>query len=92
MSRSVPFRYKSSFGSFILAILIGLICSLIVPHGLAAQISITGKITGTVTDNSGAAVPNANVSVKSTALLAPRNTQTGADGSYLFDLATPWHL
>jgi len=50
------------------------------------QVAITGKIAGVVTDSSGAAVPNATVTVKSTALMAARTTNTGADGSYLFDL------
>src|SRR5215468_8206780 len=50
------------------------------------QIATTGKITGVVTDASGAAVPNATVTVKSTALMAERTTTTGADGAYLFDL------
>jgi hypothetical protein len=53
------------------------------------QIAVTGKITGAVTDPSGAAVPNATVTVKSTALMAARTTSSGADGSYLFDLLPP---
>ncbi|MGC1416823.1 MAG: TonB-dependent receptor [Candidatus Acidiferrum sp.] len=58
--------------------------------GLAsAQIAITGKITGVVTDSSGAAIPNATVTVKSTALMAPRSTTTSAEGVYLFDLLPP---
>jgi len=51
-----------------------------------AQVATTGKIAGVVTDASGAAVPNATVTVKSTALMAARTTTTGADGAYLFDL------
>jgi hypothetical protein len=86
MSFFVASRCKSSFSSFVLACLIGLVCSLVVPQTLTAQVSTTGKITGTVTDSSGAAVPIAAVSVKSGALLAPRSTQTAGDGSYLFDL------
>jgi hypothetical protein len=50
------------------------------------QVAITGKIAGVVTDSSGAAVPSATVTVKSTALMAERTTTTGADGAYLFDL------
>jgi hypothetical protein len=53
------------------------------------QIAVTGKITGAVTDPSGAAVPNATVTVKSSALMAARTTSSGADGSYLFDLLPP---
>src|SRR5881296_614898 len=53
------------------------------------QVAITGKIAGVVTDSSGAAIPNATVTVKSTALMAARTTNTGADGAYLFDLLPP---
>ena len=59
------------------------------PAIISAQVAITGKITGVVTDSSGAAVPNATVTVKSTALMTPRTTSTGADGAYLFDLLAP---
>ena len=89
MSFFVIFRHNSSFRSVILVSLHFLILSLMVPHTLTAQVSTTGKITGAVTDSSGAAVPNAAVSVKSTALLAPRSTHTEADGSYQFDLPAP---
>lgn len=61
----------------------------LVPALAFGQISTTGKITGTVTDASGSAVPNATVTVKSTALMAPRTTTTSADGAYLFDLLPP---
>src|SRR5215472_15737125 len=73
----------------------GFVFSLIVlmsglmPKHAFAQVAITGKITGVVTDASGAAVPGATVTVKSTALLATRSTGTGGDGSYLFDLLPP---
>ncbi len=89
MSFFVIFRHNSSFRSVILASLHFLIFSLLMPHMLTAQVSTTGKITGAVTDSSGAAVPNASVAVKSTALLAPRSTHTEADGSYQFDLLAP---
>jgi hypothetical protein len=56
---------------------------------ISAQVAITGKITGVVTDSSGAAVPNATVTVKSSALMTPRTTTTAADGGYLFDLLSP---
>ena len=89
MSLFIASRSKSSFRSLVLAFLLGFLCSLTVTHTLTAQVATTGKITGTITDSSGAAVPNAAVSVKSTALLAPRSTHTEADGSYLFDLLPP---
>ena len=59
------------------------------PAQSRAQVSTTGKITGVITDPSGGIVPNATVTVKSTALMAPRTTNTQADGSYLFDLLPP---
>ena len=86
MSLFIAFRSGSSVVAFLLAIF----CSFIVPNSLSgAQVSTTGRITGAVTDSSGAAVPNASVSVKSTALLAPRSSHTEADGGYLFDLLPP---
>jgi TonB dependent receptor/Carboxypeptidase regulatory-like domain len=50
-----------------------------------AQVAITGKIAGTVTDSSGAGVPGAVVTVQGSALMAPRVAPTQADGSFLFD-------
>src|SRR5215470_17504093 len=61
----------------------------LVSRNTLAQVATTGKIAGVVTDASGAAVPNATVTVKSAALLAQRTTNTGADGAYLFDLLPP---
>lgn len=65
----------------LLAALMGLL-----PGFASAQVAITGKITGIVTDSSGAAVANATVTAKSSALMAPRTTSTSVDGAYLFDL------
>jgi hypothetical protein len=59
------------------------------PTIISAQIAITGKITGVVTDTSGAAVANATVTVKSSALMAARTVGTSVDGAYLFDLLPP---
>src|SRR6266480_3338225 len=89
MSLLVPSCRKSILSSMIFMGLVVLLCALVLPQRLTAQVSTTGKISGTVTDSSGGAVPTAAVSVKSTALLAPRSTHTEADGSYLFDLLPP---
>ncbi|PYT80432.1 MAG: hypothetical protein DMG40_12500 [Acidobacteria bacterium] len=61
----------------------------LMPALTLGQVATTGKIAGVVTDASGAAVPNAAVTVKSTALMAERTTISGADGAYLFDLLPP---
>jgi len=63
--------------------------NIFLPGLLRAQVSTTGKITGVVTDPSGAAVSNATVAVKSPALMADRTSPAQADGSYLFDLLPP---
>src|ERR1700722_11377773 len=59
------------------------------PTILSAQVAVTGKITGVVTDPSGSAVPSATITVKSPALMASRTINTSADGAYLFDLLPP---
>jgi carboxypeptidase family protein len=89
MSNLVASRFGSGMGLIVIGCVFGLICALTGPFTVRAQVSTTGKITGAVSDSSGAAVPNATVSVKSAALLAPRSTQTAGDGSYLFDLLPP---
>lgn len=61
----------------------------LMPSLTLGQVATTGKIAGVVTDSSGAAVPSATVTAKSTALMAERTTTTGADGAYLFDLLPP---
>src|SRR2546430_9585643 len=62
---------------------------MLIPSLTMGQVATTGKIAGVVTDSSGAAVPGATVTVKSTALMAERTSNTGADGAYLFDLLPP---
>ncbi len=62
------------------------VCSLGVSY---AQVSTTGRITGIVSDSSGAAVTTATVTVKGGALMASRITHPQTDGSYLFDLLPP---
>src|SRR3954464_10975362 len=75
MSSRVNFR-NNIFS--LLAVLLALaLCSL--PS--FAQ-SANGTIQGAVTDNSGAAVPNATVKVRNTATGIERVTQTDGDGNY----------
>ena len=67
--------------------ILALVCFL--PAMISAQVAVTGKITGIVSDPSGGAVANATVTVKSTALMSPRTIATSTDGAYLFDLLPP---
>src|SRR5579871_4682287 len=54
---------------------------LAVSLGMSAQ-TFRGTILGTVTDNSGAVIAGATVTVKNTATGLARTTQTGGDGGY----------
>jgi hypothetical protein len=74
---------------FLFVLLFCFLVSLALSATVSAQVAVTGKITGIVTDPSGAGVPNVPVTVKGSALLAQRSTQTQSDGSYLFDLLPP---
>ncbi|HSR07644.1 MAG TPA: carboxypeptidase-like regulatory domain-containing protein, partial [Bryobacteraceae bacterium] len=54
-----------------------------------AQTASTGSLSGTVTDPSGAVIPNVTVTLTSADTGAVRNAITGADGTYRFGLLAP---
>jgi len=58
-------------------------------QSLLAQSAGTAALTGTVTDASGAVVPNVSVTVTNTETGLARAATTGADGSYRFSLLPP---
>jgi hypothetical protein len=66
---------KAAFSSWILSLVIMIFAA-------TALAQTTAKILGTVTDQSGAAVSGAKVTIKSTALAIERTTQTNAEGYY----------
>ena len=49
----------------------------------------TGGLTGTVTNQAGAAVPNATVTLTNSATNRLQTTSTGANGGYTFSLLPP---
>ena len=51
--------------------------------------SVNGVIAGTVTDPSGAVVPNATVTITNTGTGSSQNTTTGPQGEYRFNLVPP---
>ncbi len=53
-----------------------------------AQVT-TADIVGTVTDSSGAVVPNANITIESLATHETRTAQSGGSGDYVFNLLPP---
>jgi Carboxypeptidase regulatory-like domain/TonB dependent receptor len=51
--------------------------------------SVQGVITGTITDPTGAVVPNAAVTITNVGTSISQSTTTGSDGSYRFSLVPP---
>ena len=78
------FRVRVNF-----TLLATFLASIFLVSSVSAQVATTGKITGIVTDPSGAVLANASVTASSPALFAKRTTTTHADGSYLLDLLPP---
>ena len=72
---------------FVMLILI--LCCLSLVSSATAQTAGTGALTGTVTDASGAVIPNVTVTVTSVDTNQVRTATTGADGSYKFNLLPP---
>jgi hypothetical protein len=67
-----------------------LVCLLVVlTPCLRAQTASTGSLQGTVTDASGAVVPNAMVTLTSSTTGQERTAITGGDGTYRFPLIPP---
>src|SRR4051794_6683849 len=62
--------------------------SFVLASSVAAQ-TTTGTVTGLVTDNGGAAVPQAAVRLSSEAKGFAQKVTTNADGSYVFPLVSP---
>ena len=65
-----------------------LVAALLVAPQLRAQ-NPTGTLTGTVTDNSGSALPGATVTATSPKLQGQRSTQTGGNGGYKLAFLPP---
>ncbi len=63
--------------------------ALLLPNVLAAQSTTNGAISGTVTDASGAVLPDTTVDLKSTEKGFTSSTKTNASGFYQFPLLEP---
>ena len=63
--------------------------ALVIPGALLAQNIVTGGISGTVTDPSGAVVPTATVTLKSNSTGETQQTTTSSTGLYNFPLLKP---
>lgn len=82
----MSFRYRYS----LIAGLILLTSAFLLPvTALKAQTQTSGALSGAVTDPTGAAVPNARVTLLSVATGATRTTTTSSTGTYSFSLLSP---
>ena len=75
---------RSSCGTFVILLL----SAALVPAPLA-QTAGTGALVGTVTDSTGAVVPNATVTAINADTGQARSVVTSSDGTYKFSLILP---
>jgi hypothetical protein len=75
----LKFSYRYVFVAFLALVVLAIIAT---PASLA-QTASTGAIKGTVTDSSGAVVPNATVTATDNETGAVRTVTTGGDGSFI---------
>lgn len=68
---------------FIRTLAVAFLAIALLSTGASAQ-ELRGRITGVVTDDSGAVVPGVTVTASSPALIQPQSTTSGADGNYRF--------
>jgi hypothetical protein len=73
---------------FQICLLIALVAIFSLASGTAAQ-TVQGVILGTVSDPSGASVPNATITITNTGTGVSQTTTTSTDGSYRFSLVPP---
>jgi len=66
-----------------------LVIAMVMAPSLMAQSLVSGDLAGTITDPSGAVVPNAAVTLKNTATGATRTATSNAAGAYRFSLLPP---
>ena len=66
-----------------------LVIAAVMAPSLMAQSLVSGDLTGTVTDPSGAVLSGATVTLKSDATGATRTTTTNSNGAYRFSLLRP---
>ncbi|MFZ0807468.1 MAG: TonB-dependent receptor, partial [Candidatus Sulfotelmatobacter sp.] len=65
------------------------VIALVVPAVIVAQSTVTGAISGVVTDQSGAVLPDVSVTMKSVEKGFSQTTKTNAQGAYQFPLLEP---
>ena len=82
-------KWARGVSSFLLAVPACFLLNL--PQAASAQTLISGDISGTVTDSSGAVVPNAHITVTSVETGQAKAATTDTGGAYRVSLLTPGH-
>lgn len=83
-----PASFKAAGNRWAAAVVLALL--VLLPAGVArAQVSTSGKITGTVLDPSGKAIPGAVVTAKAPAINVARTVTASASGVYVFPALPP---
>src|SRR5580658_9563534 len=82
-------RRNMTTSKFMVGLLALLVIALMIAPSLMAQSLVSGDLTGTITDPSGAVVSNATVTLTSDATGASRTTSTNSSGAYRFALLPP---
>src|SRR6266850_951065 len=83
------FMKTSGVGTFVARCGLALMVMLLLGHGIVAQSTTDGAVGGTVVDPSGAAVPNAKVTVRNTGTNAEQTVTTDESGYYRVAKLTP---
>src|SRR5258708_5451997 len=87
ISRRQEMRFSTSRGLFLVGALMALL--VVLPCSLLAQSVVSGDITGTVTDPSGAVVSGATVNLKSADTGLNLTDTSSQSGSFRFPLLKP---
>src|ERR1700722_9325392 len=77
-------RIKRQMLRTFFVLVLGICLSVMLVTKAPAQSITSGDITGTITDPSGARVPNASISVNNVNTNATQSTKTSQDGTYRF--------
>ncbi|MGC2545970.1 MAG: carboxypeptidase-like regulatory domain-containing protein, partial [Silvibacterium sp.] len=80
---------RAHYSARILVLGLAALCAFVLPGSLRAQSLISGDIAGSVSDPTGAAVPNATITVTSKATGAAQVVTTNAEGAYRVPLLKP---
>src|SRR5579863_4687162 len=80
---------ETKFKGFALCMAVAIVCLLVLATNGKAQVQTTTSISGTVSDPSGAMVPNAMVTITNQGTGAEQTSKTNASGFYSFPSLVP---